>query len=107
MGVALDASTLADWMRAAAATLMPLVEAIKAHVLKDERIHADDTTVPVLAKGKTRRGRVWTYVPNDRPFVGHAPPAAQFFYSPGRTGAHPGGILSVMPGQCRRMPMLA
>jgi transposase len=88
-GVALDVSTLADWVGAAAATLMPLAEAIKAHVLAGERIHADDTTVPVLAKGKTRTGRVWTYVRDDRPFAGHAPPAALFFYSPDRTGVHP------------------
>ncbi|MGJ5218857.1 transposase domain-containing protein, partial [Bradyrhizobium oligotrophicum] len=59
-GIALDVSTLADWVGAAAATLMPLVEEIKAHVLAGERIHADDTTVQVLAKGKTRTGRVWT-----------------------------------------------
>ncbi len=88
-GVALDVSTLADWVGAAAATLMPLVEAINAHVLAGERIHADDTTVPVLAKGKTRTGRVWTYVRDDRPFAGPAPPAALFFYSPDRSGAHP------------------
>jgi len=88
-GVALDVSTLADWVGAAAATLMPLIEAIKAHVLAGERIHADDTTVPVLAKGKTRTGRVWTYVRDDRPFGGHAPPAAVFFYSPDRSGTHP------------------
>ncbi|WP_316185623.1 IS66 family transposase [Bradyrhizobium sp. SZCCHNRI1003] len=88
-GVTLDVSTLADWVGAAAATLMPLVEVIKAHVLAGERLHADDTTVPVLAKGKTRTGRVWTYVRDDRPFAGHAPPAAMFFYSPNRTGAHP------------------
>ncbi len=68
---------------------MPLVEVIKAHVLAAERIHADDTPVPVLANGKTRTGRVWTYVRDDRPFAGHAPPAAVFFYSPDRTGAHP------------------
>ncbi|MGJ5134931.1 IS66 family transposase [Bradyrhizobium oligotrophicum] len=88
-GVALDVSTLADWVGAAAGTLMPLVEAIKTHVLAGERLHADDTTVPVLAKGKTRTGRVWTYVRDDRPFAGHAPPAALFLYSPDRSGAHP------------------
>jgi transposase len=59
-GVDLDVSTLADWVGAAAATLMPLVEVIRAHVFSAERIHADDTTVPVLAKGKTRTGRLWT-----------------------------------------------
>jgi len=61
-GVDLDVSTLADWVGAAAATLMPLVETIRGHVFAAERIHADDTTVPVLAKGKTRTGRLWTYV---------------------------------------------
>ena len=88
-GVDLDVSTLADWVGAAAATLMPLVEVIRAHVFAAERIHADDTTVPVLAKGKTRTGRVWTYVRDDRPFGGPDPPAAVFFYSRDRGGEHP------------------
>src|SRR6202521_2638952 len=88
-GIELDVSTLADWVGAAAATLMPLVEAIKAHVFAAERIHADDTTVPVLAKGKTRTGRLWTYVRDDRPFAGPEPPAAVFFYSRDRRGEHP------------------
>jgi transposase len=88
-GVNLDVSTLADWVGACAATLAPLIEAIKAHVFAAERIHADDTTVPVLAKNKTRTGRLWTYVRNDRPFGGQAPPAAAFFYSPDRGGEHP------------------
>ena len=82
-------STSPRWPTGSARRLRPLVEAIKAHVLAGERIHADDTTVPVLAKGKTRTGRVWTYVRDDRPFAGHAPPAAVFLYSPDRTGAHP------------------
>jgi transposase len=88
-GVDLDVSTLADWVGAAAATLMPLVEVIRAHVFTAERIHADDTTVPVLAKGKTRTGRLWTYVRDDRPFGGRDPPAAVFFYSPDRGAKHP------------------
>jgi transposase len=88
-GIELDVSTLADWVGAAAATLMPLVDAIKAHVFAAERIHADDTTVPVLAKGKTRTGRLWTYVRDDRPFAGPEPPAAVFFYSRDREGKHP------------------
>ncbi|BCA06186.1 transposase [Bradyrhizobium japonicum] len=75
-GIDLDVSTLADWVGASAATLMPLVDAIQSHVLAAERIHADDTTVPVLAKGKTRTGRLWTYVRDDRPFAGPEPPAA-------------------------------
>ena len=88
-GIELDVSTLADWVGAAAATLMPLVDVIRAHVFAAERIHADDTTVPVLAKGKTRVGRLWTYVRDDRPFAGPDPPAAIFFYSRDRAGEHP------------------
>ena len=88
-GIDLDVSTLADWVGASAATLMPLVETIRTHVFAAERIHADDTTVPVLAKGKTRTGRLWTYVRDDRPFAGPAPPAAVFFYSRDRGGEHP------------------
>jgi transposase len=88
-GIELDVSTLADWVGAAAATLMPLVLSIRAHVFAAERIHADDTTVPVLAKGKTRTGRLWTYVRDDRPFGGRDPPAAVFFYSPDRGAKHP------------------
>jgi len=88
-GIDLDVSTLADWVGAAATTLMPLVAAIRAHVFAAERIHADDTTVPVLATGKTRTGRVWTYVRDDRPFAGPDPPAAVFFYSRDRAGEHP------------------
>jgi transposase len=85
-GVELDVWTLADWVGAAAATLMPLVEVIRTHVFAAERIHADDTTVPVLAKGKTRTGRLWAYVRDDRPFAGRDPPAAVVFYSRDRGG---------------------
>jgi transposase len=88
-GIDLEVSTLADWVGAAAATLMTLVDEIRAHVFAAARIHADDTTVPVLAKGKTRIGRLWTYVRDDRPFAGCDPPAAVFFYSPDRTAKHP------------------
>jgi hypothetical protein len=80
---------MADHVGASAATLMPLYELIKAHVFAAERIHGDDTTVPVLAKVKTRTGRIWTYVRDDRPSAGNAPPAAVFFYSPNRTSIHP------------------
>jgi transposase len=96
-GVDLDVSTLADWVGAAAATLMALVEIIRAHVFAAERIHADDTTVPVLAKGKTRTGRLWTYVREDRPFAGPEQPATVFFYSPDRGGGHPEQHLGVLP----------
>jgi transposase len=88
-GVDLSVSTLADWVGAAAASLSPLVDAVRDHVFAAERIHADDTPVPVLAKTKTRLGRLWTYVRDDRPFGGPAPPAAVFFYSPDRSGEHP------------------
>lgn len=88
-GIELDVSTLADWVGASAATLMPLVEAVRGHVFAAERLHADDTTVPVLDVGRTRTGRLWTYVRDDRPFAGADPPAAAYFYSPDRTGKHP------------------
>jgi transposase len=88
-GIELPLSTLADHVGACAATLMPLYELITAHVFAAERIHGDDTTVPVLAKTKTRTGRLWTYVRDDRPFGGHDPPAAVFFYSADRAGVHP------------------
>jgi len=97
-GVELDVSTLADWVGAASATLMPLVEVIRAHVFAAERIHADDTTVPVLAKGKCRIGRLWTYVRNDRPFAGTAAPAAAFFYSADRGAVHPDAHLATYAG---------
>ena len=88
-GIELSVSTLADHVGACAAMLRPLYELIKEHVFAAERIHGDDTTVPVLAKVKTRTGRIWTYVRDDRPFGGRAPPAAVFFYSPDRAGMHP------------------
>lgn len=88
-GIDLDVSTLADWVGACTATLAPLFTLIQAHVKAAERLHGDDTTVPVLAKGKTITGRLWTYVRDDRPFGGPAPPAAIFHYSRDRRGAHP------------------
>jgi transposase len=88
-GIELPLSTLADHVGACAATLMPLYELIKVHVFVAARIHGDDTTVPVLAKTKTRTGRLWAYVRDDRPFGGRAPPAAVFFYSADRAGVHP------------------
>jgi transposase len=88
-GVELSISTMADHVGACAAALLPLAELIKAHVLAAARIHGDETTVPVLAKVKTRTGRLWTYVRDDRPFGGADPPAAVYFYSPDRGGVHP------------------
>ena len=77
-GVPLALSTLADQVGAGCAVLEPLLKRIEAHVFAAERLHGDDTTVPVLAKGKTITGRCWVYVRDDRPFEGRAPPAAMF-----------------------------
>jgi transposase len=87
-GVPLALSTLADQVGAACAVLEPLLRRVEAHVFAAQRLHGDDTTVPVLAKGKTHTGRCWVYVRDDRPFGGGAPPAAMFYYSRDRGGAH-------------------
>ncbi|WP_246785070.1 IS66 family transposase, partial [Bradyrhizobium sp. S69] len=92
-GIEIDVSTLADRVGACVVALAPIIEAIRAHVMSAERIHADDTTVPVLAKLKTVTGRIWTYVRDDRPFGGKDPPAAAFHYSRSRAGEHPQGHL--------------
>lgn len=88
-GIEIPLATMADHVGACTAVLMPLYELIKAHVFAAERIHGDDTTVPVLAKIKTRTGRLWTYVRDDQPFGGSDPPAAVYFYSADRAGIHP------------------
>ena len=97
-GVELSVSTMADHVGACAANLLPLYELIKAHVFAAERVHGDETTVPVLARLKTRTGRLWTYVRDDRPFGGKAAPAAVFFYSPDRGGEHPERHLAAYKG---------
>ena len=88
-GVALSTSTLADQVGACAVALRPLYDLIVAHVLAAERLHGDDTPVPVLAKGKTATGRAWVYVRDDAPFCGPDPPATLFRYSRDRSGDHP------------------
>jgi transposase len=88
-GVDLSLSTLADQVGACAAALRPLHGLIEAHVLAAERLHGDDTTVPILAKGQTTTGRVWVYVRDNRPFGGTDPPAALFYASRDRTREHP------------------
>jgi transposase len=88
-GVDLSLSTLADQVGGCAALLRPLYDLIRGHVLAGSRVHGDDTTVPVLAKGQTTIGRAWVYVRDDRPFGGPDPPAAVFHYSRDRTGEHP------------------
>jgi transposase len=88
-GVDLSVSTLADQVGACTFALAPLTQRLEAHVFAAERLHGDDTTVPVLAKGKTHTGRLWTYVRDDRPFGGQSPPVAMFYYSRDRRKEHP------------------
>ena len=76
-------------MGACAASLEPIIARIRTYVFAAERVHADDTTVPILAKGKTVTGRLWAYVRDDGPFGGLDPPAAVFYASRDRSGAHP------------------
>nr|WP_318028040.1 IS66 family transposase [Rhizobium ruizarguesonis] len=88
-GIDLSLSTLADQVGACTAVLKPLHGLIEAHVLAAERLHGDDTTVPILAKGKADTGRIWTYVRDDRPFGGTSPPAALYYASRDRRQEHP------------------
>ncbi|UXN57345.1 IS66 family transposase (plasmid) [Phyllobacterium zundukense] len=88
-GIDLSLSTLADQVGACAAALKPVHALIEAHVLSADRLHGDDTTVPILAKGKTDTGRIWTYVRDDRPFCGSSPPAALYYASRDRRQEHP------------------
>src|SRR4249919_966144 len=97
-GVPLSLSTLADQVGGCCAVLAPLLSRIEAHVLAAKRLHGDDTTVPVLAKGKTDTGRCWVYVRDDRPFGGTVPPAAMFYYSRDRAGEHPQAHLANYAG---------
>lgn len=90
-GVDLDRSTLAGWVGASSQLLAPLVEALRHYVMTASKIHADDTPVPVLSpgRGRTKTGRLWTYVRDDRPAGIHTPPAVWFAYTPDRKGEHP------------------
>lgn len=90
-GVNLDRATLADWVGQCSQLLHPLVDALRRYVLSATKLHADDTPMPVLApgEGKTRTGRLWAYVRDDRPAGDQAPPAVWFAYSPNRKGEHP------------------
>lgn len=90
-GVLLETSTLSGWVGATAAAMQPLIDALAGAVMASDTLHVDDTPVPVLAPGtgKTKTGRLWTYVRDERPFAGERPPAALFFYSPDRKGEHP------------------
>ena len=97
-GVPLSVSTLADQVGAACFALMPIFKLIEAHVFAAQRLHGDDTTVPVMAKGKTDTGRLWDYVRDDRPFGGADPPAVVFRYSRDRRGEHPQAHLATWTG---------
>jgi transposase len=99
-GVELDRSTLADWVGGASRVLAPLVEATRRYVLQAAKLHGDDIPVPVLApgNGKTKTGRLWTYVRDDRPAGDTAAPAVWFAYSPDRKGEHPQQHLSGFTG---------
>jgi transposase len=90
-GVDLDRSTLAGWVGATSELLTPLVDAVRDHVMAASKLHADDTPVPVLApgNGRTKTGRLWTYVRDDRPSGDTTAPAVWFAYSPDRKGERP------------------
>jgi transposase len=97
-GVPIALSTMADAVGSVCTALDPLLRLLEAHVMAADRLHADDTTVPVLAKGKTDTGRCWIYVRDDRPFCGAGPPAAMFYYSRDRKGEHPRAHLARYAG---------
>ncbi len=97
-GIDLSVSTLADQVGACTTVLQPLHALIERHVLTAERLHGDDTTVPILAKGKTVTGHIWTYVRDDRPFDGRAPPAALYYASRDRRHEHPAQHLQPFTG---------
>jgi transposase len=97
-GIDLSLSTLADLVGACTIVLQPLHALIEAHVLAAERLHGDDTKVPILAKGKTIQGHIWTYVRDDRPFGGPAPPAALYHASRDRRHEHPVRHLKAFSG---------
>jgi transposase len=97
-GVPIALSTMADAVGAVCAALDPLLRHVERHVMAAERLHGDDTTVPVLAEGKTDTGRCWIYLRDDAPFGGTGPPAALFYYSRDRRGEHPQGHLAGYAG---------
>lgn len=97
-GTPIALSTMADAVGAVGVALEPLRRLIEAHVMAAERLHGDDTTVPVLAKGRTDTGRSWVYVRDDKPFGGTGPPAAIFYYSRDRRGEHPQSHLAGYTG---------
>jgi transposase len=99
-GVDLDRATMAAWVGKVTALASPLVEAVADHVMAAEKLHVDDTPVPVLAPGtgKTKTGRLWVYLRDERPFGGLAPPAVVYRYSPDRKAGHPRAQLADFHG---------
>jgi len=99
-GIELERSTLADWVGQSAQLLAPLVESLRCHVLAADKVHADDTPLPVLApgQGRTKTARLWTYVRDDRPAGSNDPLAVWFAYSPDRKGEHPQRHLRTFTG---------
>jgi len=97
-GIDLERSTLCGWVGKSAALLEPLADAIGRHVLKGQAIFADDTPVKMQAPGKTRTARFWTYVRDERPWTGDAPPAAWYRFSVDRKGVHPASHLKDYTG---------
>lgn len=99
-GIDLDRSTLCDWVGKCSALLRPLVDELAKHVLAGPVIHGDDTPVPVLdpGRGKTKEGRLWVYVRDERPWAGQAPPGAIYYYSKDRKGEHPQAHLKSFSG---------
>ena len=99
-GVPLERSTLAEWVGGCSRLMKPLVEVLRRHVMSATKLHGDDIPVPVLAPGlgKTKTGRLWTYVRDDRPAGDPVPPAVWFCYTPDRKGEHPRAHLSTFQG---------
>jgi transposase len=99
-GVELQRSTLADWVGQCSNLLRPLIDALGRHVLAGDRVHADDTPVPVLAPGagKTKTGRLWAYLRDERAYAGIAAPAVLYRYSPDRRAEHPRSHLAGFAG---------
>jgi transposase len=95
-GLELTRGLLAEWMGHTAVLLQPLAEAIGEHVRAGTALHADDTPVPVLdpGRGRTKTGRLWTLVRDERPWGGRDPPAASYLYSPDRKGEHAATLLA-------------
>src|SRR5215217_5540111 len=88
-GIALSTSTLADQVGFGASALMPVFDLIEKHVFAAERLHGDDTTIPIRAKSKCTTGRIWAYVRDDHPFGGGTASAAVYYASSDRRGEHP------------------